>query len=59
MGRNQKPIGKALFAVGSSYMNQTVHFRIDSSVQPILVTVESNHRLINRNVIRTLSRFWL
>ena len=40
-------------------VKQIVRFRIDSSVQPILFIVKSNHRLINRNVIRASPRLWL
>ena len=40
-------------------MVQIVRFRIDSSVQPVLFIIESNHRFINRNVIRDSNRFRL
>jgi len=40
-------------------MKQIVRFRIDSSVQPILFVVKPNHSLINRDVIRAPTRFWL
>ena len=38
-------------------MKQIVRFRIDSSVQPILFILKSNHGLIDRNVIRAPTRF--
>jgi len=40
-------------------IEQFIRFRVDSGVQPILLVVESDHRLINHNVIRILSRLWL
>jgi len=35
------------------YMQEFVCVRIDSSIQPILLAVDSDHRLVKRNVIRT------
>jgi len=40
-------------------VEQIVRFWIDSSVQPILFIIESNHCLINRNVIRGSTSFRL
>ena len=40
-------------------MEQFVRFGIDSSVQPVLLVIESDHGFVNRNVIRTLSVFRL
>jgi len=40
-------------------MAQIVRFWINSSVQPILFIVKSNHCLIDRNVIRSPARFRL
>jgi len=41
------------------FIEQFARLRIYGSVQLILLVVESNHRLINRNVIRRLAEFWL
>jgi len=38
---------------------QIIRFWIDSSVQPILFIIESNHGLIDRNVIRAPTRLRL
>jgi len=40
-------------------MEQFVRFGIDGCVQPIPLGIESNHRLINRNVIRRTTVFRL
>jgi len=40
-------------------MEQIIRFWIDSSVQPILFIIESNHGIIDRNVIRAPTRFRL
>ena len=40
-------------------MEQFVCFWIDSSVQPVLLSIGSDHSLINRDVIRALSIFGL
>ena len=38
---------------------QIVCDRIDRRVQSVSFIVQSNHGLVNRNLIRILSRFWL
>ena len=40
-------------------MEQFVGLRIDCSVQPVLLIIESNHRFINHDAIRTPSCFRL
>ncbi|SDF92825.1 hypothetical protein SAMN04488067_1119 [Halorubrum xinjiangense] len=40
-------------------MEQFVCLGIDGSIQPILLIVESDHSLVNRNVIRTPTSFGL
>jgi len=40
-------------------MEEFIRFWIDSSVQPVPFVVESDHSLINRNVIRILPIFGL
>jgi hypothetical protein len=40
-------------------MEEFVRFRIDSSVQPILFTVNPDHRFIYRNLIWRLTVFGL
>ena len=37
-------------------MHDFVRFRIDSPVQPVVVTIEANHFLANRELIRTHRR---
>jgi len=41
------------------YVWQFVYFGIDSGIQPILLVIESDHGFVNRNVIRTPTRFGL
>lgn len=38
---------------------QFVYFGIDSGIQSILLVTESDHGFVNRNVIRTPTRFGL
>jgi hypothetical protein len=40
-------------------MENSVCIGIDYSVQPVLRVVDSNHRLVNHNVIRTFTVSWL
>ncbi len=40
-------------------MWKIVRVSVDSSVQPIVFIVELNHSLVNRNVIRAPTSFWL
>ena len=40
-------------------MWQFVYFGIGSGIQPILLVIESDHGFVNRNVIRTPTRFGL
>ena len=40
-------------------MEEFVRFWVDSSVQPVPFVVESDHSLVNRNVIRILPIFGL
>jgi len=44
---------RASFVVGSSFVWSNRSFWIDSSVQPIVFIVKSEHSLIDHNVIRT------
>jgi hypothetical protein len=41
------------------YVQESVYLWIDSGVQPKLLTVDSDHRFVERNVIRTRSVGWL
>jgi len=40
-------------------MRDSVRFWIDGSVQPVLLTVDSDRLLIDRNAIRDLTANWL
>ena len=41
------------------YMEQFVCLGIDSGIQPIMLIVESDHGLVNRNVVLTPASFGL
>lgn len=40
-------------------MQVSIRVRIDCYAQPTLLVIKSDHDLINRGVIRVLTRFWL
>ncbi len=57
---SKKPIFEGvIYRLFKLCVEQIVCFWIDSSVQQILFIIKSNHRFIDRNVIRTPTRFRL
>ncbi len=51
---SQKPLSQCFRSSRKEpQMQESVGFGIDSSIQPELLAVDSDHRLVERNVIRT------